>query len=46
MELCAQASTEQDPKKLSVLVAEINRLLEKKEHRVYGRTQQCDEDQR
>jgi hypothetical protein len=34
MELCEQASTEQDPQKLSALVEEINRLLIQKENRV------------
>jgi hypothetical protein len=40
MELCEQASTEQDPEKLSLLVAEINRLLQEKEDRVHGKTEQ------
>jgi len=31
MELCRQASTEQDPKKLLVLTTEINRLLVERE---------------
>jgi hypothetical protein len=34
MELCEQASTEQDPEKLLALVQEINRLLEAKQERV------------
>ena len=33
-ELCALAAAEQDPKKLSLLVAEINALLEEKEQRL------------
>ncbi len=32
--LCAQAATEQDPKKLMQLVVEINQLLEEKEKRL------------
>jgi hypothetical protein len=35
MELCEQASTEQDPEKLLTLVQEINRLLEAKQERLY-----------
>jgi hypothetical protein len=31
MDLCAQASVEQDPERLLALVQEISRLLEKKE---------------
>ena len=34
MELCQQASVEQDPEKLLELVNEINRLLEEKEERL------------
>jgi hypothetical protein len=34
MQLCKQASVEQDPKKLMQLIAEINRLLEEKEQRL------------
>ena len=34
MQLCEQASTEQDPEKLMKLIAEINRLLEAKERRL------------
>jgi len=34
LELCAQAAVEQDPKKLMVLVKEINELLEQKERRL------------
>ena len=33
-ELCAQAAKEQDPEKLMALVAEINRLLERKSERL------------
>jgi hypothetical protein len=33
MELCAQASIEQDPERLLALVEEINRLLEDKQRR-------------
>jgi hypothetical protein len=34
MELCELATKEQDPVKLMKLVAEINRILESKEHRL------------
>ncbi len=34
MELCRQASTEQDPKKLVELIKEINDLLEEKRSRL------------
>jgi hypothetical protein len=34
MQLAEQAANEQDPKKLMVLVAEINRLLEAKQARI------------
>jgi len=34
MELCEQASTEQNPEKLLALVQEINRLLEAKQERL------------
>jgi hypothetical protein len=34
MDLCAQASKEQDPERLSQLVQEINNLLEEKEARL------------
>ena len=34
MELCQQASVEQDPEKLMELVREINRLLDEKEQRL------------
>ena len=34
MELCEQASTEEDPDKLLALVQEINRLLEAKQERL------------
>jgi hypothetical protein len=37
MELCAQAAVEQDPEKLSELVAEIDRLLQAKQDRLKGR---------
>jgi len=37
MELCRQASVEQDPKKLLELTAEIIRLLDEKEHRLIHR---------
>ena len=43
MELCEQASTEQDPQKLSALVEEINRLLIQKENRVQGRSQPAED---
>jgi len=33
-ELCRQAATEQDPKKLSELTAEVNGLLQEKENRL------------
>jgi hypothetical protein len=33
IELCKQAETEQDPKKLMELVTEINRLLQDEENR-------------
>ena len=33
-ELCRQAATEQDPKKILELAVEINRLLEEKENRL------------
>ena len=36
MELCEQASREQDPKKLMPLTAEIIRLLDEKKNRVTG----------
>ncbi len=36
MELCEQASREQDPKKLMALTAEIIRLLDEKKKRVTG----------
>jgi hypothetical protein len=34
--LCEQASVEQDPKKLHILITEINDLLEAKEARLKG----------
>jgi hypothetical protein len=37
-ELCRQASTEQDPKKLLMLTTEINRLLVERQKRVEGKT--------
>jgi hypothetical protein len=37
IELCELASKEQDPRKLSELVEEINRQLEEKENRTRGR---------
>jgi hypothetical protein len=37
MQLCELASKEQDPRKLSELVEEINRLLEEKQNRIRGR---------
>ena len=33
IELCKQAETEQDPKKLMDLITEINRLLQEEENR-------------
>jgi hypothetical protein len=36
-ELCQQASTEQDPDKLSELVAEIERMLQEKQDRLNER---------
>jgi len=40
-DLCAQAATEQDPKKLMALVSEINRLLEEKERRLAKVGDEC-----
>lgn len=34
MELCERAAREQDPEKLMQLIAQINQLLEAKEHRL------------
>jgi hypothetical protein len=34
MQLCEQASVEQDPEKLMELIQEINRLLDEKEERL------------
>ncbi len=34
LQLCEQAANEQDPEKLMILIAEINRLLESKERRL------------
>ena len=36
MELCEQAADEQDPKKLAVLILQINFILEAKELRLKG----------
>lgn len=36
MELCERAAKEQDPEKLMLLIAQINRLLEAKERRLKG----------
>jgi hypothetical protein len=33
-QLCEQATIEQDPKKLMILIVEINRLLEEKDERL------------
>ncbi len=38
-QLCAQASTEKDPKRLLELAAEINRLLDEKEKTLLGKRQ-------
>ena len=35
MNLCEQAAVEQDTQKLMVLIQEINRLLDEKEHRLH-----------
>jgi hypothetical protein len=40
-DLCAQAATEQDPKKLMVLISEINRLLKEKERRLAKGGDEC-----
>jgi hypothetical protein len=37
MELCGQAADEQDPKKLAVLILQINYILEAKELRLTGK---------
>ena len=37
MELCEQAADEQDPKKLAVLILQINFMLEAKELRLSGK---------
>jgi hypothetical protein len=37
MELCEQAADEQDPKKLAVLILQINFILEAKELRLKGK---------
>jgi hypothetical protein len=39
-QFCEQAAVEQDPDKLIRLVAEINRMLEEKEHRLKPTRQQ------
>ena len=44
MKLCEQASTEQDPKKLLILIKEINRVLEAKRVRL-NKKQADEEDQ-
>jgi hypothetical protein len=41
-ELCRQAATEQDPKRLLELIAEINRLLQEKENRLREQAQRKD----
>jgi hypothetical protein len=41
-ELCRQAATEEDPKKLLELIAEINRLLQEKENRLREQAQRKD----
>jgi uncharacterized FlaG/YvyC family protein len=41
-ELCQQASTEQDSKKLAALIEEINRLLEEKNTRLAAKTPEAD----
>jgi hypothetical protein len=41
-ELCQQASTEQDSKKLALLIAEINRLLEEKTTRLQAKNAPLD----
>jgi hypothetical protein len=46
MHLCEQASVEQDTEKLTVLIQEINRLLEEKEQRLKNlRQHSADADQ-
>lgn len=40
--LCEQASTEQDPKQLSVLVKEIDRLLQEKQDQLKARNPVAD----
>jgi hypothetical protein len=44
MELCRQASVEQDPKKLLELTAEIIRLLDEKEDRLIHRSPKANGD--
>ena len=41
IELCEQASKEQDPNKLMALVAEIDRLLEEKQDRINQRREEA-----
>ena len=41
-ELCRQAATEQDPKRLMELTAEIIRLLDEKEQRLLAKREQDD----
>jgi hypothetical protein len=41
-ELCRQAATEQDPKRLMELTAEIIRLLDEKEQRLLAKPKQDD----
>jgi hypothetical protein len=42
MELCEQAADEQDPKKLAVLILQINFILEAKELRLTGKVRPVD----
>jgi len=39
-QLCELAATEQDPERLLALVKEINRLLDEKEKRLRGKSEQ------
>ena len=43
MNLCEQATVEQDTQKLMVLIQEINRLLEEKEQRLHRQRESCSE---
>ena len=43
MNLCEQATVEQDTQKLMVLIQEINRLLEEKEQRLHRQQKSCSE---